>query len=574
MLQRAPRSIYAAFDVFPSRKGAAIHIGHFAQALFTHTDGGLLYVLGNSALPAHQREGNIEIVRSCEPATNYLTRARIYSERLAALVARHGDALDLCHFRDVWSGGPLLAETRRHAALFEVNALPSIELPFAYDGIAPATLAKIRAQENFCLTQADHIVTPSRVLQAKIISRGIEPEKITVIPNGANLLPARARPADAPARYLLYFGALQAWQGIDTLLRAFARLADLPELHLVICASFESRAARSLQRLAESLRVTPRVVWRFALPEEELAPWREHAELSVAPLTECARNIKQGCAPLKILESMAAGVPVVASDLPAVRELMRDGEHGRLVRPDRPGELARAIRVLLHYPAVRAEMGRRAREHVAREFQWQHAVQRLNNVYSELLARRTAGICSGPLPPPPPNHLLRERTCPLFFAHRRTTAFCLAKADFGYTDAQRLARAVSAVGQIRDRCQCGRRRECPAGRDRSLVAHLGRFHADESRRAGRRPDSAVDQSRRTIVFCVRPLPCAARPARRGGAQSAVRDSARRRQTGRWREAEHRSARAGTGRQARRRAHTATTGQFQKNRRNELCGPLA
>ena len=69
----------------------------------------------------------------------------------------------------------------------------------------------------------------------------------------------------------------------------------------------------------------------------------------------------QGCAPLKILESMASGMPVVASDLPAVRELLADGEHGRLVAPDRPGELARAIRVLLDFPERRARLAANAR---------------------------------------------------------------------------------------------------------------------------------------------------------------------------------------------------------------------
>lgn len=392
MLGRSPASLYAAFDVFPSRKGAAVHIDHFARALFARMGGGLLYVLGDGELPAHQREeGGIEVVRHDTPAPNYLARALAFSARLDGLLRHHGAEIELCHFRDIWGGLPLLQPGRRHAALFEVNALPSIELPFAYDRIAPATLAKLRTHEVHCLQQADRIVTPSWVLRARLVSLGVPAEKITVIPNGANLGPSRPRPPEAPPQYLIYFGALQPWQGVDVLLRAFARLADWPDLHLVICASHDSRRVRGLQRLAENLRVVPRVHWHFALPEEALAPWRAHAVLSVAPLTECARNVEQGCAPLKILESMAAGVPVVASDLPAVRELMRDGEHGRLVRPDRPGELARAIRVLLHYPETLREMGRQARERVAREFQWAQMVARLDEVYSELLARRETG---------------------------------------------------------------------------------------------------------------------------------------------------------------------------------------
>ena len=133
-------------------------------------------------------------------------------------------------------------------------------------------------------------------------------------------------------------------------MRAFARLQDLEGLELVICASVHQRRAKAHAKLATRLEIAERVRWHFALPEAELARWREHALLSLAPLRDCSRNVVQGCAPLKILESMAAGVPVVASDLPVTRELITDGVHGRLVAPDRPGELARAIRVLLDLP--------------------------------------------------------------------------------------------------------------------------------------------------------------------------------------------------------------------------------
>ena len=155
-----------------------------------------------------------------------------------------------------------------------------------------------------------------------------------MIPNGADLPEPTPRPADAPERYLLYFGALQPWQGVDTALRALARLRDLDDLELVdLRLGRTARRAKPYRKLAEKLEVADRVRWHFALPEDELAPWREHALLSLAPLRDCSRNAAQGCAPLKILESMASGMPVVASDLPAVRELIADGEHGRLSRP-------------------------------------------------------------------------------------------------------------------------------------------------------------------------------------------------------------------------------------------------
>ena len=61
MFQRPHRALYAAFDRFPSRKGAAIHIDRFARTLFDTFDGGVLAVLGGATLSAHQVDGECEI---------------------------------------------------------------------------------------------------------------------------------------------------------------------------------------------------------------------------------------------------------------------------------------------------------------------------------------------------------------------------------------------------------------------------------------------------------------------------------------------------------------------------------
>jgi glycosyltransferase involved in cell wall biosynthesis len=177
---------------------------------------------------------------------------------------------------------------------------------------------------------------------------------------------------------------VQPWQGLPTLLHAFARLADFRDLRLVICAAVHPRRVKHYQRLAKHLSVAPRVHWEFQLDQAALDPWRRHAALAVAPLTECTRNLEQGCAPLKILESMAGGVPVVASDLPAVREILTDGRHGRLVPPDRPAELARALRILLEYPGLRAQMGEEGRRAIMDNLSWDCALARLDRVYSRL----------------------------------------------------------------------------------------------------------------------------------------------------------------------------------------------
>jgi len=345
----------------------------------------LLYTLGGDDFPAHQIEDDVEIVRFSAPFDNYLERAGAFADRLGVLLDGTGDSLRVAHFRDPWSGLAVVTRPNRPRAIFEVNGLPSIELPSAYPTAAPSTLEKIARVEQFVLERADAIVTPAATIRDHLVARGIDAAKIDVIPNGADLEFADGQHADDEAAalqpYLLYFGSLHPWQGIETLIRAFARLRDLEELRLVLCCSQESRQSRSYQRLAEKLEVAPRIVWRFGLSAVELAPWLRNAMVSMAPLTECARNIVQGCSPLKILEAMAAGVPVIASDLPAVRELLSDSVEGLLVQPDRPAALARAIRILFEYPQLRASLGSEGRRRIESSFTWDHAAAKLRAVY-------------------------------------------------------------------------------------------------------------------------------------------------------------------------------------------------
>ncbi len=363
-----------------------------AGTLFETAGPGLLYVLGGEGLPFYQieegsgSEGGIEILRFEESIPNFLERTIAFGASLADILERYGASLELCHFRDPWSGTPILAlPDRGYKTVYEVNGLPSIELPYTYPHLSRATLAKIRSAEERCWSLADAIITPSATIADNLVRLGAPSARITVIPNGAELPEiVPPPPDDAPERYILYFGALQRWQGIDLLLRAFALLADIDDVHLVVCASTRHRFGKFYRKLAIRLGVEERVHWRYSLPKRELAGWIGGAILTVAPLVECSRNLEQGCAPLKILESMAAGVPVVASDLPAVRELITDNVDGRLVRPDRPSELARAIRLLLEYPDELARLGSAGHERIARDLTWERSVALLRDLYGRV----------------------------------------------------------------------------------------------------------------------------------------------------------------------------------------------
>src|SRR5687768_4010458 len=102
---RRRRALYAAFDRFPSRKGAGVHIARFARALFDWAGGGVLYVLGGDDLPAWQSDGDVDIVRFSTQVDNFLERTLAYGRRLEALLDEM-PRLEIAHVRDPWSGLP------------------------------------------------------------------------------------------------------------------------------------------------------------------------------------------------------------------------------------------------------------------------------------------------------------------------------------------------------------------------------------------------------------------------------------------------------------------------------------
>lgn len=379
------QSLYTAFDVFPSAKGAATHIHHFANTLLKNYPNGLLYVLGDEKLPETEIWDNgVSVWRYKSQNPNFLERTEEYSQKLLFWLASQ-KKLKICHFRDIWGGVPILLNpNKNYKTIFEVNALPSVELPYRYS-ISEKILRQIEHIENFCLEQADQILVPSEVIARFLERKGVQVSKIKIITNGAELPENNfERPADAPERYILYFGALQTWQGVDNLLRAFRLLQDT-DFYLVLCSSHKARYGKAYHKFAEKLNIAEKIIWKYQLPKNELYAWVKYAFCTLAPLKECSRNLEQGCSPLKILESMAMATPVIASDMPVCREIIINEELGRLIRPDRPAELARAIRIWLAYPEKVREIGENAQKYIAESFNWVSKKQELRVLYEKIL---------------------------------------------------------------------------------------------------------------------------------------------------------------------------------------------
>jgi len=109
-----------------------------------------------------------------------------------------------------------------------------------------------------------------------------------------------------------------------------------------------------------------------------------HAVLDVFVVPRTPDRVCQLVTPLKPVEAMASGLPVVVSAVKALGEVVRDKVTGLQVPPQDPGALADALQQLLEHPELRSELGGNAREQVARDRTWAHNAARYRDAYTRL----------------------------------------------------------------------------------------------------------------------------------------------------------------------------------------------
>ncbi|MCP4213131.1 MAG: glycosyltransferase family 4 protein [bacterium] len=386
--------LFSTFDVFPLPKGSTTHIAQTIQALAEVFETTHLACLGGGDMPGFQKENNIIIRRCLNNHPNFLKRTEYFGQFLDSLLDNQNEAFDYFHFRDIWSGIPILEHEATGDALtiFEVNGLPSIELAYHYPGLLknPGLLSRIKAMEDYCLEQADGILTVSQVNRRCLVERGADADKIIVTPNTAAPIPADgtgANTCEEDCDFILYVGTLAAWQGLPVLLEAFKLLAPSTDLKLVILGSTQKNS-RPLRKIIRKWGLEDQVVLKTGLDRAQVYDYYRKACFSIAPLTRCSRNQQQGCSPLKIIESMAVGTPVIASRLPVCSEIITHDHDGLLVSPDSPRALARAINLMLEDTEKRSQLGKKAKKTISDTFNHEAWKIKLHDAYQQFSVRR------------------------------------------------------------------------------------------------------------------------------------------------------------------------------------------
>lgn len=215
---------------------------------------------------------------------------------------------------------------------------------------------------------------------------GAAPSRTRVVYGGAD--PARFAPDPTTIRRgVLFVGRLTPHKGIDRLIRALPVGA---ELTVVGSAGHDRRPPeRGYPALLARLAADRAVTFREAVADAELPDLYRRAAVFVLPsvhLTCYGRRVAiSELLGLSVLEAMASGLPVVASRLGGLPEVVQDGRTGYLVEPGDVAALHDRLRMLLDAPDLAARMGRRARDLVIERFTWAHTAERCLAAYRELL---------------------------------------------------------------------------------------------------------------------------------------------------------------------------------------------
>jgi glycosyltransferase involved in cell wall biosynthesis len=270
------------------------------------------------------------------------------------------------------------ARARRIPVVQEVNG-PADDFTAAWPGLRPLRWL-IAWSLRWQLRRAGAVITVTEGLRAWAEEVVAGNALVSVVPNGAN--PAHFAPSAASSRrlrpYVLFFGALAPWQGLDTLLEAALGPAWPPEVALVVAGDGPERPhVEEAER-----RANGRIVYVGSLPYVDMPPLISGSIAAIIPKNYHRPEL--GLSPLKLYEAMACQVPVIVTNLPGLGDVVEAEDCGVVVEVGAAIDLARAVGLLHAAPELAKRLGERGRLAIVERHSWAHRSAATNRIVSSL----------------------------------------------------------------------------------------------------------------------------------------------------------------------------------------------
>lgn len=235
---------------------------------------------------------------------------------------------------------------------------------------------------NYFVRKFDYFQVISSNIREAMIHAGYDASKLIGIPNGVILSRfSEGNTTRAPELQFsaVYAGRLACVKGVDVLLRAWAKVVAQFPARLIILG--DGPELENLQSQAEELGISANV--EFAGDCPDIAPYLAQSDIYIQPSR--AEGLSNS-----VIEAMAAGLPIVATQVGGNGDLVVQGKSGLLVQPESPDDLATAICSLFSDAVATRKMGKVALDHVVQQYAINSVVARLNSLYSGVLPGRAS----------------------------------------------------------------------------------------------------------------------------------------------------------------------------------------
>ncbi|MFZ5516462.1 MAG: glycosyltransferase family 4 protein [Candidatus Zhuqueibacterota bacterium] len=382
------------YDMEESSVGAAVHVRELGKGL---------QALGHD-VSIHYMNRFTSVASSVQsPIRGYLKRKLWrYLNQVNALVSNAG------YFRREWKilsqekpdvilqrynflnvSLVLAARMKKIPLLLEVNA------PMAYENkkfsdhavrlpFFPEYLEKVNLQ------LADKVYVVSSELKNYYAKRGIAPEKIHVVPNGAD--EKRFRP-DVDTRGILeryslnnkivigFIGSFHYWHGVDNLLK-FIKAILSQYNHVCFLLVGTGPLKEDLEKALAAEQKDGKVILPGYIPHEAIPAYLAVMDIVLAPYPRLDFFYYS---PLKIFEYMAAGKTVIASRVGQIAEIIRENHDGMLVEPDDFDDMLEKSMKLIRENALRVQMGKNARHTIEQKYTWTRTAETISHLLHEVV---------------------------------------------------------------------------------------------------------------------------------------------------------------------------------------------
>lgn len=231
--------------------------------------------------------------------------------------------------------------------------------------------------EKKAVQEFDHIITvvPS-------ITKRFDSENVTEIRNYP-IIDSSLKPQNLEAKedYVIYIGDLTYRRGIHNMVKAVALISD-NNLKLYLGGKFSEAGLKEELIISEGWNYTKHLGWVDQKNIQTLLRGAKAGLLTLEPVPSHLESL-----PNKLFEYMLAGIPVIASDFPLWREIIKGNNCGVLVDPLNPKDIADAIIYLYKNPLKAKEMGENGRRAVIEKYNWQQEEKKLLDLYQKLISQ-------------------------------------------------------------------------------------------------------------------------------------------------------------------------------------------